>query len=850
MDIHPRARRVGVYKYGSPPGVGGIQRSSIDMKRDPHPVTPAAADVLSTQPISLDVLREKYLKADEQDAEALFARVARALASVEPEDQRARHEALFLANLRAGAIGAGRIMSAAGTDIQATLINCFVQPVGDCIQGVDDGGYPGIYEALREAAETMRRGGGVGYDFSRIRPRGAYVKGTASQASGPCSYINVFDQSCSTVESAGARRGAQMGVLRIDHPDVLDFITAKRTPGRWNNFNVSVGVPGEFMAAVEAGGPWQLIHRAEPGAALKAQGAHRRADGQWVYQTLPARELWDTVMQSAYDFAEPGILFLDHINEDNNLRYCEDIAATNPCGEQPLPPYGCCDLGPIILTRFVRDPFGVQGEAPAFDFNAFEAAVATQVRALDNVLDVTFWPLPQQREESAAKRRIGVGFTGMGNTLAMLRLRYDRPEGREMAVRIARSLRDAAYRASVDLAREKGAFPKFDAKGYLAEGTFASRLPAEIQALIRQHGIRNSHLLSIAPTGTVSLAFADNASNGIEPPFSWTYTRRKRESDGSTSEYSVQDHAWRLYHALLGKTPGSDVPLPEYFVSALAMSATEHIAMMEAVQPYVDTAISKTVNVPADTPYDEFKSLYVQAWHAGLKGLATYRPNTILGSVLEVTAPATAPAEAPASATVTVPIDPLRTVIESRPKGGLSAVAEKLEYWTQEGHKTLYLIVSFLPVPDGRGGTVDRAIEFFMPVGQSGESQQWITSSMRLLSLAARGGFLERALSDMRKVAWDRGPVRLGTHRKDDGTQVPLWHESEVAAMGYAIQNILSLRAASPMQQVLPLDEPPLAAGLPPAMAGKKCTECGAHAVIRKDGCDYCTQCGHLGSCG
>lgn len=822
------------------------------MKRDTDPLALSVpATPLPTQPISLDVLREKYLKPGEDDVEVLYRRVARALASVEPAAQRARCEALFLDNLRAGAIGAGRIMSAAGTDIQATLINCFVQPVGDCIQGVDDGGYPGIYEALREAAETMRRGGGVGYDFSRIRPRGARVKGTASQASGPCSYINVFDQSCSTVESAGARRGAQMGVLRIDHPDVLDFITAKRTPGRWNNFNVSVAVPGEFMAAVEADGPWDLVHRAEPGEALKAAGARLREDGVWVYRTVPARELWDTVMTSAYDFAEPGILFLDRINEDNNLRYCEDIAATNPCGEQPLPSYGCCDLGPVILTRFVRHPFGLQGEAPSFDFEAFGRAVATQVRALDNVLDVTFWPLPQQREESAAKRRIGVGFTGMGNTLAMLRLRYDRQEGRDMAVRIAQHMRDAAYAASVELAKEKGAFPRFDAEGYLAPGTFASRLPQALQQAIRQHGIRNSHLLSIAPTGTVSLAFADNASNGIEPPFSWTYTRRKREADGSRSEYAVEDHAWRLYRSL-----GGDVErLPDYFVSALAMSATEHVAMMEAVQPYVDTAISKTVNVPADYPYEDFKSLYLQAWRARLKGLATYRPNAILGAVLEAT-PASAPAEAPAAAApapapvAAPPVDPMRVVVETRPKGGLAAVAEKIEYWTQEGHKTLYLIVSFLPVPDGRGSTVDRAIEFFMPVGQSGESQQWITSSMRLLSLAARGGFLERALSDMRKVAWDRGPVRLGTHRKDDGTQVPMWHDSEVAAMAYAIQNILSRRAEAPAQQVLPLDEPPMPTGMPPAMAGKKCGECGAHAVIRKDGCDYCTQCGQLGSCG
>ncbi|MDQ1259312.1 MAG: ribonucleoside-diphosphate reductase alpha chain [Pseudomonadota bacterium] len=807
-----------------------------------------AQDVTATQPISLDVLKEKYLKAGETSAEDLFRRVARALASVEKPADQEKYEALFLANLHAGAIGAGRIMSAAGTDIQATLINCFVQPVGDCIQGVDDEGFPGIYEALREAAETMRRGGGVGYDFSRIRPRGAEVKGTHSMASGPCSYINVFDQSCSTVESAGARRGAQMGVLRIDHPDVHDFITAKRTPGRWNNFNVSVGVSDAFIQAVLDDQPWELVHRAKPGATVMEQGAYQRDDGLWVYQCLPARALWDTIMKSTYDFAEPGILFLDHINRDNNLNYCETISATNPCGEQPLPSYGCCDLGPIILTRFVRNPFGFDG-VPVFDFEAFAKSVAIQVRALDNVLDVTFWPLAQQDAEAKAKRRIGVGFTGMGNTLAMMCLRYDSDEGRSMAKRIAEGMRDAAYSASVELAREKGAFPQFDADGYLKEGTFASRLPADIKKKIRAHGIRNSHLLSIAPTGTVSLAFADNASNGIEPPFSWMYKRRKREADGSMAEYAVEDHSWRLYREL-----GGDVDkLPEYFVSALEMSAQDHIAMMEVVQPYVDTAISKTVNIPADYPYDDFKGLYLQAWRARLKGLATYRPNNILGAVLETHAAAPAPAQNEAAVPESAPVDPMRTVIESRPSGALSAVAEKVEYWTQEGQKRLYLIVSFLPVPNAEGtGTVDRAIEFFMPVGQSGESQQWVTSSMRLLSLAARGGFLERALSDMRKVAWDRGPVRLGTYQKSDGTHVPKWHDSEVAAIAYAIQNILARRAR---QQHSAIEHDGGAATAAqgnqmPVLAGKKCPECGAHAMIRKDGCDLCTQCGHMGSCG
>ena len=600
-----------------------------------HPHTLATTHgALPAQRISEDVLAEKYLKPGEHSAHDLYARVARALASVELDNLRSEMEARFLDNLHAGAIGAGRIMSAAGAGIQATLINCFVQPVGDCIQGLDDDGYPGIYEALREAAETMRRGGGVGYDFSRIRPKGARVHGTASIASGPCSYINVFDQSCATVESAGARRGAQMGVLRVDHPDVLEFITAKRTPGRWNNFNVSVAVTDAFVRAVEAQEDWHLVHRAQPGVEQIARGAHQRDDGQWIYQTLPAHDLWDTLMRSAYDFAEPGILFLDRIGDDNNLRALETLSATNPCGEQPLPPYGCCDLGPLILPRFVRNPFN-QGGPAGLDFESLRRSAALQVRALDNVLDLTYWPLPQQQQEAQAKRRIGVGFTGLGDALVMLGLRYDSASGREMAARIAMNLRDATYSASVELAQERGAFPLFDATTYLADGTFASRLPDAIQQAIRAHGIRNSHLLSVAPTGTVSLAFADNASNGIEPAFSWTYTRKKRQADGSTASYEVHDHAWRVFKALGGDT----AHLPESFVSALEMSAHDHIAMMQAVQPFIDTAISKTVNVAADYPYEDFKDLYLQAWRARLKGLATYRPNAILGAVLETTAP-------------------------------------------------------------------------------------------------------------------------------------------------------------------------------------------------------------------
>jgi ribonucleoside-diphosphate reductase alpha chain len=594
-----------------------------------HP-SPARTEALPAQTISAEVLLEKYAKDDEQSIGDVHRRVARALAAVEAPDARAEWEARFLRALEGGFVPAGRILSAAGTELKATLINCFVQPVGDAI-AEDDEGHPGIYCALTEAAETMRRGGGVGYDFSRIRPRGAWVAGTRSNASGPVSYMRVFDRSCETVESAGSRRGAQMGVLRGDHPDIEEFIHAKDR-GDLANFNISVGVSDAFMQAVQDDRTIDLVHRAEPGPQQKAAGAHRREDGLWVYRTLPARALWDQIMRSTYDHAEPGVLFLDRINVDNNLSYCETIAATNPCGEQPLPPYGCCCLGSIDLTRFVRDPFEA---AARFDEAAFAQVARTAVRMLDNVLEITVWPLARQAEEARSKRRIGLGFTGLGDALAMLGLRYDGAEARAAAARIAEALRDAAYGASVDLATERGAFPLFNADLYLSRGTFASRLPATLKERVRAGGLRNSHLLSIAPTGTISLAFADNASNGIEPPFSWTYTRRKRMADGSFKEYAVEDHAWRLYRHL----KGTDAPLPPSFVTALEISAEAHADMVAAVAPSIDTSISKTVNVPADYPYADFVGLYLRAWRSALKGLATYRPNAVLGAVLSVDRP-------------------------------------------------------------------------------------------------------------------------------------------------------------------------------------------------------------------
>ena len=809
---------------------------------------------MEPQTISLDVLAEKYAKSEERTATDIHARVARALAAVEANP--AEWETEFLQTLQMGFVPAGRIMSAAGTDIRATLINCFVQPVGDSVSD-DVDGKPGIYKALAQAAETMRRGGGVGYDFSRIRPAGSLVGSTHSHASGPLSFMQVFNASCETVESAGSRRGAQMGVLRIDHPDIEAFVHAK-DKGGFKNFNLSVGVSDAFMQAVERDLEWELVHKARPNDAQIGTGAHQRQDGLWVYRSIQARTLWDQIMRSTYDHAEPGILFLDTANRENNLYYCETFEATNPCAEEFLPDYGCCCLGSLDLTRFVQQPFTANAR---FDFGAFVAVARSAVRMLDNVLDVTYWPLAEQHAEARNKRRVGLGFLGLGDACIMLGLRYDTEPSRTFAAEVGRHLRDAAYAASIELAQEKGAFPLFDAEKYLASA-FVKRLPESLREGIAKGGLRNSHLLAVAPTGTISLAFADNASNGIEPAFSWAYTRKKRMSDNTLREYEVADHAWRLWRDL-----GGDVSaLPPAFVTALEMSAQDHMRMLSAVQPFIDTSISKTVNVPEDYLFSDFKDLYLEAWKAGLKGLATYRPNSVLGAVLQATPAPVASLLPPKPADT----DPLTRRIDGRPAGDLQAVTAKVSYMTAEGRKTVYLSISFAEVEglvEGRPSRIERPIEFFMPAGQRDEGQQWIASNMRLLSLVARsGGSVAKSLQNMREVVWDKGPVRCGEVIKADGSRVPRFHQSEVAAIAYALQEMLrrrgflredgreqpiaALAQRSPAPDGLRIDLEHSGPEVDLLASGRICPDCGGPFLRRVDGCDRCDNCGYIGSCG
>lgn len=538
-------------------------------------------------------------------------RVARALASVETREadlweQRFRS---ILEDFQF--IPAGRILAGAGTSNDVTLFNCFVMgQIGDSIEE--------IFEALKEGALTMQQGGGVGYDFSTLRPVGTRAERVGTTASGPVSFMKVWDSMCATLLSTGARRGAMMGTLRCDHPDIEKFIQAKQDPRELRHFNISVLVSDAFLRAVEENASWELQFP----MATSTQG---EPVASRVYKTLAARDLWEAMIRSAYDFAEPGVLFIDRINRLNNLWYREQISSTNPCGEIPLPPYGACDLGSLNLTRFVRDPFT---DKASLDLERLKVAAHTATRMLDNVINLSRYPLQRQRDMAHGTRRIGLGITGLADALIMLGLVYGSEASYEQAVAIMRAICHEAYRSSINLAVEKGSFPYLETEKYLA-GPFIKNLPDDIQEGIRRRGIRNSHLLAIAPTGTISL-LAGNVSSGVEPVYDFSFTRRIRDAGGNYTEYAVEDYAWHRWHR---QHPAGE--LPPYFVGATQVSPEAHLRMQAALQPYVDNAISKTINIPADYDYEAFRSLYLRAYELGLKGCTAFRPNEITGSILQ-----------------------------------------------------------------------------------------------------------------------------------------------------------------------------------------------------------------------
>jgi ribonucleoside-diphosphate reductase alpha chain len=582
-----------------------------------------------TEEISRHIWDTKYRyrpRAGEGDRtiEDTWRRIATALAAVEPADQPLWAERFYgtLAGFRF--LPAGRIQAGAGTPHQVTLFNCFVM-------GVIEDSIESIFENLKEGAITLQQGGGVGYDFSTLRPRGTRAKGAGTIASGPVSFMHVWDAMCATMLSTGARRGAMMATLRCDHPDIEEFVTAKQQPGRLRHFNLSVQVTDAFMAAVREGGEWPLVFPAEAledGGSLLARrwtGAAAPVPCR-ILRAIPARALWDGIMRATYDHAEPGVLFVDQINRTNNLGYREHITATNPCGEVPLPPYGACDLGSINLTAFVREPFT---DHARLDLGQIRATVEVATRLLDNVIDASRFPLKAQQEQARASRRIGLGITGLADALIMLGLRYDYEAALAVAADAMRAICQAAYRTSTALARDKGSFPCFECDRYLGR-PFVAALPADIRDGIARHGIRNSHLIAIAPAGTISL-LANNVSSGLEPVYAFRYARKVLNEDGTTCTFELTDYAWRLWRELRG----ASTPLPPAFVHAHEIPPRAHLAMQAALQPYVDSSISKTINVPEHCPFAEFADIYRLAFEQGLKGCTTFRPNPTTGEVLK-----------------------------------------------------------------------------------------------------------------------------------------------------------------------------------------------------------------------
>lgn len=743
--------------------------------------------------------------------EDTWRRVANALAEAEAPEARTHwarrfHEAM--AGFRF--LPAGRILAGAGAGREVTLFNCFVMGTIPDTMG-------GIFDNLKEAALTMQQGGGIGYDFSTLRPRGAPVKGVGADASGPLSFMDVWDAMCRTIMSAGSRRGAMMAVMRCDHPDIESFIEAKREPGRLTMFNLSVLVTDAFMDAVKRDADWPLVF----------EGV--------TFRTLKARALWDRIIAATYAYAEPGVIFIDRINARNNLHYCETIRATNPCGEQPLPPYGACLLGSINLAALVREPFS---GAARIDEAELADLVRTAVRAMDDVIDVSRFPLPQQAHEARMKRRIGLGVTGLADALIMCRSRYGSPQSIALIREWMHALSRAAYLASVEIAREKGPFPLYDADAYLSGATIAA-LDEDVREAIAAHGIRNALVTSIAPTGTISL-FAGNVSSGIEPVFAYSYTRKVLMPDGSRKEERVVDYAVARFHELFGESAA----LPDYFVNAQELTPAQHIAVQAAVQDYIDSSISKTINVPEDIPFEAFGDVYMAAYEQGLKGCTTYRPNEVRGSVLSVDAPKS---EEPAQAALPLAA-PARSALYE--KDGVVYMSKPLEretvlpgftyklQWPESDH-AIYITINDIVQAEGQTHR-RRPFEIFIN-SKNMEHYAWTVALTRMISAVfRRGGDVTFVVEELKAVFDPRG----GSWMK--GRYVP----SLLAAIGEVIEQHMIDTGFIAREDGKPLTEAMRAvAGDPsgPPMETAKlrgCPRCGERAMIRQEGCETCTSCG------
>jgi len=720
--------------------------------------------------------------------EDTWRRIARALAVVEKDADHWENE-FYGALEDFKFLPAGRITAGAGTARKVTLFNCFVM-------GTIPDSMGGIFDMLKEAALTMQQGGGIGYDFSTIRPKGALVTGVAADASGPLSFMDVWDSMCRTIMSAGSRRGAMMATMRCDHPDIEDFITAKSDAARLRMFNVSVLVTDPFMEAVKANGSWDLVF-----------------DGK-VYQTVKARDLWNKIMRSTYDYAEPGVIFIDRINKANNLGYCETIAATNPCGEQPLPPYGACLLGSINLARLVKDPFEAGAD---LDVDGLSKLVATAVRMMDNVVDASEFPLPQQAQEAQAKRRIGLGVTGLADALLMTGLRYGSDEAARQTDRWLHAIARAAYLASVELAKEKGAFPLFDADPFLASDAMM-QMDEDVRDEIRTHGIRNALLTSIAPTGTISL-YAGNVSSGIEPVFAYAYTRKVLQKDGTRTEEEVVDYAVQMWRDKYG-----EADLPDYFVNAQTLAPLDHVKMQAAAQKWIDSSISKTINCPEDISFDDFQGVYMQAYETGCKGCTTYRPNDVTGSVLSVSESSEAAPEADQGADVIYMAEPL-----DRPQA-LEGNTYKLK-WPDSEH-AIYVTVNDVIINDHR-----RPFEVFIN-SKNMEHFAWTVALTRMISAVfRRGGDVSfvveelKAVFDPRGGAWVQGKYIPSILAAIGGVL-----EQHMIAIGFLEGEGMGLKEDPKAgQQVVNLNE----------NRGKACPSCGQFDMQMVEGCMTCRSCGH-----